>query len=373
MKLFHVIALLLCAHFISAQCFEDRHNMNYADSWKSCSMAQNPATSEMSHWIMYDFGEEYTLYNMHVWNYNHPTDSDDGIMNFMVHTSVDGSNWTEVGTYSVTQANASSFYGGQTVANLGGVTAQYVVITGLDNYGGECFGLSEVRFGLEDCDNKIATQLILAPSIIGSNADIVLVTVVVLNTGTEALTNVVMETDESIFSGAPYQTSLQLDFQGDPNGNGVLDPGEIWYYSGVKNYDYNQGDVFVVSAGVTADASCGLVNAGAGKLLFTAITDNGVMPHPELEAEYREKLAELDESVIYPSPARRGDKVNIPLPYGANSDLIIQDASGSIIKYQAVGSASEYQLDTRELSAGMYFASVKNGKSVRSYKFVIID
>jgi len=373
MKIFHLIAFLFCAHLITAQCFQDRHNMNWADSWISCTESNNPATNTDSHWIMYDFGEQYTLYNLHVWNYNHPTDVDDGISSFSIHTSNDGTSWTEIGTYDLEQGDASAFYSGQALASLGGVTAQYVVITGIENYGGDCFALSEVRFGLVDCDNKIATDLILAPNIVGSEGDIVLVTVVVVNTGTEALSNVVMETNESIFSGAPYTTSLDLSFQGDPNGNGMLDVGEYWYYTGVKNYTYNQGDVFVVSAGVTAEASCGLVNAGAGKLLFTVITDDGLMPDPELEVEYREKLAQLDDSVIYPSPARVGDRVNIPLPYGSASQLIIQDAAGNLINSIAVGSASEYQLNTDQFIPGLYFASIRNGNSARSYKFVIVE
>jgi len=373
MKLFHLITLLFCAHFLTAQCFQDRHNMNWADSWISCTAEDNPATHTDNHWIMYDFGEQYTLYNMHVWNYNHPTDIDDGISSFSVHTSNDGTNWTEVGTYELNQASSSAFYSGQALPSLGGVTAQYVVLTAIDNYGGDCYALSEVRFGLVDCDNKIAMDLILAPNIIGSASDIVLVTVVVLNTGTEALSNVLMETNESIFSGDPYSTSLELTFQGDPNSNGMLDVGEIWYYTGVKNYDYSQGDVFVVSAGVTADASCGLVNAGAGKLLFTVITDDSLMPDPEVEAEYREALADLDESVIYPSPAQVGDLVNIPLPFASSSQLMIQDASGNLVESVGVGSGSMYQLNTNQYIPGLYFASIRNGQSVRSYKFVIVE
>lgn len=375
MKLYSFLAMILCANVIFAQCFEDRHNMNIEDSWKSCTPASNPATGESNHWIMYDLGASYNLYNMHLWNYNHPNDNDDGIASFTVHVSTNGSDWTEMGTeYSLPQASPSAFYEGQAVASLGGVEATHVLITAIDNYGGECFGLSEVRFGLEDCDNKIATDLILSPGIIGSESDIVLVTVVVLNTGLDALTEVDLVVDETLFSGDPYETSLQLNWQGDPNGNGILDPNEAWFYTGVKSYIYDDGDVFVVSAGVSAEAGCGPVVAGAGKLLFTVITDeNSLTMDPDMEIEYRKSLAQLDDSIIYPSPALRGSRINIPLPFQTESELIIQNTSGQILRSQAVGAGSSYSYDTQGLGAGIYFASVKTGSAVKSYRFVLVD
>ena len=92
---------------------------------------------------------------------------------------MDSETWQLVDTFYLNQSDASGFYEGDFVADIGGRTGNYILITALDNYGGDCYGLSEIKFGLtppdEPCENKIAMELVLAPDIIGSIGDIVFV------------------------------------------------------------------------------------------------------------------------------------------------------------------------------------------------------
>ena len=131
---------------LSAQCHKDRHSTNWYDGWVSCDASPSPNPSRaVSHWILYDFGDVYELGKMHIWNYNDPTRLDMGIQGAMVDFSVDGVEWTDMGAIYVPQASGETLYAGEEVTDFEGAAARYVLITAASNYGGNCFGLSEVR------------------------------------------------------------------------------------------------------------------------------------------------------------------------------------------------------------------------------------
>ncbi|RMF01484.1 MAG: T9SS C-terminal target domain-containing protein [Bacteroidetes bacterium] len=135
----------------SAQCFLDRHSTNWYDAWLSCTPAMNPNPARgESHWILYNFNETYELFQMHVWNMNAPDHWADGMQDLAIDISTDGLNWTSVGEFSLPMAPASPTYEGIDLFNFGGLSAQYVLITGLTNYGGTCYGLSEIRIDLAE-------------------------------------------------------------------------------------------------------------------------------------------------------------------------------------------------------------------------------
>lgn len=131
-----------------AQQYPDRHSTNIADSWTSCEATENPnKVREESHWIMYDFGNEYTMYGTTIWNVNGYQHTDKGTQELVIDYSIDGENWTELAYHTMTEATASSFYEGEEGPNFGGINARYVIITSLSNFGhSTCHGLSEVRF-----------------------------------------------------------------------------------------------------------------------------------------------------------------------------------------------------------------------------------
>lgn len=150
-KIILTILLLSNIYLIKSQCYPDRHNTNWFDAWVSCETAANPiAAYGNSHWILYDFGYNYSIYNTKFWNYNEPVNLDYGIENYTIDYSLDQTNWTNLGTFSLAQGEGSTFYQGQEGPDFEGITARYVLITLLSNYGGDCYGLAEVKFYLDE-------------------------------------------------------------------------------------------------------------------------------------------------------------------------------------------------------------------------------
>lgn len=136
---------------LSGQCYPDRHNTNWFDGWISCETAPNPNDSYAdSHWILYDFKDTYELGQLHVWNSNDPSHLDYGMQDVSIDYSLDGIDWINLGNFSFEMASGKSIYEGFKGPNFNGALARYVLITGLSNYGGECFGLSELRFEVQE-------------------------------------------------------------------------------------------------------------------------------------------------------------------------------------------------------------------------------
>ncbi len=141
----------LAASTVSAQCFLDRHNTTWYDGWISCTPSMNPnAARGESHWILYDLNYAYGLFQLHIWNTNAPEYLSSGMQDIAIDISNDGVSWTEVGEFQVPMADGASTYEGLDLYDFGGVNARYVLITGLTNYGGPCFGLSEIRIDVAD-------------------------------------------------------------------------------------------------------------------------------------------------------------------------------------------------------------------------------
>lgn len=162
MKYILTFVLSLIWLFVFAQ--EDRHNTSIQNAWLSCTArpGPNPARGS-SHWILYDFKDTYSMHESTFWNFNTPArlnnynfepwalqelegDLQDGLKDIFVDISIDGVNWQEWGRFTLPQANGSGFYEGSAGPDFGGKIARFVLITARNNYGGNCYGLSEVRF-----------------------------------------------------------------------------------------------------------------------------------------------------------------------------------------------------------------------------------
>lgn len=142
---------------LNAQCFLDRHNTTWFDGWISCETSMNPnAARGESHWILYDLNEPYRLFQLHIWNTNAPEYLTNGMQEIAIDISNDGANWTPVGEFTLPVADGTSTYEGLDLYDFGGTNARYVLITGLSNHGGDCYGLSEIRINVTD---EIATSL----------------------------------------------------------------------------------------------------------------------------------------------------------------------------------------------------------------------
>jgi len=141
-----LVAFVMYQHVVNAQCYPNRHSTNFFDGWISCEKATSPNPARpASHFIMYDFGKTYKLGQMEIWNSNDPAHLDWGMRDVAIDYSVDGETWASAGTFTFPQASGLSTYEGAEGPDLDGAEGRYLLITGLNNYGGDCFGLSEFR------------------------------------------------------------------------------------------------------------------------------------------------------------------------------------------------------------------------------------
>ena len=147
-----ILAFFLVQQFGIAQCYPDRHSTNFFDGWVSCETALNPNPARgKGHFIMYDYGKLYALGQMKIWNSNDPSHLDWGMQDVVMDYSVDGEAWTEAGQFTFEQANGLSTYEGFDGPDLNGIEAQYLLITGLSNFGSnDCFGLGEIKISAEE-------------------------------------------------------------------------------------------------------------------------------------------------------------------------------------------------------------------------------
>ena len=91
---------------------------------------------------------------LYIWNYCEKGKTDCGVKDLNVQYSVDGSNWSNLGDFTLTQASQDEIdaYGGCVASgydtepiDFKGVPARYIALTPQSNYGGDKTGLAEVR------------------------------------------------------------------------------------------------------------------------------------------------------------------------------------------------------------------------------------
>ncbi|MEM9052799.1 MAG: T9SS type A sorting domain-containing protein [Bacteroidota bacterium] len=157
MKNLLVLFSILFSLSIKAQdCSDDTHSGNINDSWVSCSVSENPNPARgESHWVMYDLGYPYGLTSTHFWNYNVIGETENGMKNIVVDISTDGDEWVEAGDFLLNEATGNPEYQGETGIFIGQADVRYVLITAIDTWGGDCAGLSEVKF---DIDNTLSVE-----------------------------------------------------------------------------------------------------------------------------------------------------------------------------------------------------------------------
>ncbi len=153
MKNLYLSFLLIpvCCSVAIAQCDMDRHSTNFFDGWISCEAAAspNPLRPE-SHFILYDFGSTYKLGQTQIWNTNDPAHLDWGMRDVAIDYSLDGQTWTHAGDFIFEQGTGSPRYEGFEGPDLNDIEARYLLITALSNYGGDCYGMSEIKIQAEE-------------------------------------------------------------------------------------------------------------------------------------------------------------------------------------------------------------------------------
>lgn len=151
MRYIFLFTVLFFTQSVFGQCFPDRHNTTWYDGWVSCEVSPNPNPARgESHWLHYDLGSFYKLKDSKFWNTNHPDFLQDGLQEVVIDYSLDGLEWNELGTFTIEEATGSKYYEGSDGPDFAGVDARYVLITAISNYGGTCFGLSELKINIEE-------------------------------------------------------------------------------------------------------------------------------------------------------------------------------------------------------------------------------
>jgi hypothetical protein len=151
MKNLILLVALLGSVQLLAQCYPDRHNTSWNDAWYSCEESENPNTEKgMGHWIMYDLRHDYKLGQGKLWNINAPDRLNEGFHSFTVDYSLDAENWENLGTFTAAEGPGDPLYEGEELFNFAGDSARYVLLTATSNYGGECYGIAEMRIDVID-------------------------------------------------------------------------------------------------------------------------------------------------------------------------------------------------------------------------------
>ncbi len=109
--------------------------------------------SDTAESIVFDAGIGIRLGQLFVWNYNDPDNLNSGVRELRVEYSMDGQNYTELGTFELgmNSADDNNEYGGNVAVNkdssinFGGVAGRYIRLTPVSNHGGSGYGLSEIR------------------------------------------------------------------------------------------------------------------------------------------------------------------------------------------------------------------------------------
>ncbi len=157
MRYIALFIFLISAQLLFSQCYPDRHNTTWYDSWISCNPSPNPnSVRGESHWLHYDLGHLYELKKSQFWNANQPDFLEDGLQEIVIDYSIDGVNWEEWGTHTIGMANGSKYYEGEAGPDFENMIARYVLITAVSNYGGSCYSLAELK--IDAAESTVNTE-----------------------------------------------------------------------------------------------------------------------------------------------------------------------------------------------------------------------
>ncbi|MCL2043419.1 MAG: discoidin domain-containing protein [Treponema sp.] len=99
---------------------------------------------------IFDLGRIEQLGEVHIWNHNSGSGAN-GIKNVTVSYSGNNTDYMELGTFTLRQANGAARIpvtnlADDSIINFKGKSVRYIKISPIDNYGGGQYGLSEIKF-----------------------------------------------------------------------------------------------------------------------------------------------------------------------------------------------------------------------------------
>lgn len=208
----------------------------------------------------------------------------DGINQANIDYSLDGTIWSHLGQFDFLQAPGTDNYPGFSGPSFGGINARYVLISAISNFGGSCYGLSEIRFDVNDnstCHTfDIAAKVFPASCSGGNNGKIELI----ISGGQSPFiynwSNGGMDSIISSLSTGSYSVTI-TDFnncieaitlyideydQDTSNFNQVPIPSKAYYQDGLINsqglVSYNGLVSFVSAQGISVHPGFEVVNGG---------------------------------------------------------------------------------------------------------------
>lgn len=192
------------------------------------------------------------------------------------------------------------------------------------------------------CTNtNLAASVVMSPTTIRSQSDIVQVTYALVNKGGIAVNNVTFNGKVTLFNRTGTSTTLTLTKQGDTGNDGIMLPNEAWIYTGTFTNTYSPGDVFVVTG--EANGLCGgvsTIKAAAADLLYTVginmdvqLVDACYQPGSTIKANLVTRLLIDEDAALNPGSIDLGGIV-IPLPKrhfeGRNLMITVNGVNGGV-------------------------------------------
>ena len=96
--------------------------------------------------LTFDLKGQYPIGKIAFWNYNEVNNLTCGVKDVEIYTSINGKNFVLSKTVSINQASGSNEEKVSSIIDMDNISAQYVKLIFKSNYGGQEYGLSNVRF-----------------------------------------------------------------------------------------------------------------------------------------------------------------------------------------------------------------------------------
>lgn len=165
---------------ILSQCLdEDIHSNSLHDSWLSCETSASPIDGRQQHWIMYQFEKSQTIKAYQIWNFNHKDNLLNGTKDLHIAISNDGQNWQSIDSLQLDIATGDNTYVGSSFERSDPIQTKYILLLAVNNYGGSCTGLAEVKFILDNVstatdEENLSSNITVSPMPFSSSATITL-------------------------------------------------------------------------------------------------------------------------------------------------------------------------------------------------------
>lgn len=339
----------------------DKHSNSPDDSWLSCQPTQSPNPARgMSHWIHYDFGDLFTLDQAQIWNYNGAGGTAQGFNNVVIDYSIDGTTWTELGTFNWSQASGNSDYQGFLMNEFSGIVAQHILITALDNFdGSNCLGISEISFSAFDCPNAGTA---CDDGNIETNNDAY---DAFCNCQGLPLTNSCTNQDTIINNDPIASESFEIQATITSAGK-IYAGGAVQFIAGTK---INLMPGFKIDSGGTFIA----------RIVPCNVPLNEDEPSMQIQSSEQPPFVDLSKPSLKlsPNPTRTWTSLGINLPESGNVQLSIYTSSGQLITniINSHQESGQYQKEfpAHQLAGGIYFVTLRTQDEVITERLVVVD